>query len=192
MPLQWVIQTDGAACWLATQQDAKMSDPLLIILFGLPGAGKSFVGEMLRDEFGFTFHEADDDIPDDYRQLVVAGHVVGEPMRDDYHRNLLDVIAALWAVHARLAVAAPLLRDRHRRWLHERFPQALFLYVESEPAAWQARLSRRTHTISLDYARKVAGLNEPISVPFERLENNAEGMEAVRAQLTRLLGQASN
>ncbi|MCC7359723.1 MAG: hypothetical protein IT317_09610, partial [Anaerolineales bacterium] len=51
---------------------------LLLILFGLPGAGKSYVGRVVRDAFGYHLHEADDDIPEDYRRLVAAGQVVSE------------------------------------------------------------------------------------------------------------------
>src|SRR5436305_14115900 len=125
---------------------------MLLILFGLPGAGKSFVGQLLSAEFGFTFHEADDDIPDDYREQVLAGQVVGEPMRDTYHRQLLERIAELQRAHPRLAVGAPLLRDRHRRWIREQFPQAVFILVTCDQSTWKARLGARTHTVSLAYA----------------------------------------
>ncbi len=162
---------------------------MLLILFGLPGAGKSYVGQMLRDQFGFVFHEADDDIPDDYRQLVQAGHVVGEPMRDAYHWHLLDRIAELQRAGPRLAVAAPLLRDRHRQWIHERFPEAIFILVQTDPAVWQARLAERVHTISLDYARVVAGLYEPVTVPYYTLDNSGEGVEAQQRQIAAILDE---
>jgi gluconate kinase len=161
--------------------------PVLIILFGLPGAGKSFAGQLLATDFGFVFHEADEDIPDDYRRLVQAGQVVGEPMRDDYHRHLLDVIAELQAAHPRLAVAAPLLRDRHRQWIHMRFPDAVFVQVRCEPAAWQARLAARTHTISLAYAQKVAAMDEPVSVPHLVLDDSSAGAGDLRAQIAEIL-----
>ena len=160
---------------------------MLVILFGLPGSGKSFAGEILRSEFGFEFHEADDDIPDDYRQQVLAGQVVGEPMRDAYHRHLIERIADLQKAHPRLAVAAPLLRDRHRLWIQARFPQALFILVQCDPHAWQARLQARTHTISLDYARKVASLNEPVKVPYVVLDDSDEGAASARRQFQAIL-----
>jgi gluconate kinase len=160
---------------------------MLLILFGLPGAGKSFVGQLLRSEFGFAFHEADDDIPDDYRQQVLAGRVVGEPMRDDYHRHLIERIAELQLAHLRLAVAAPLLRDRHRQWIHERFPGAVFVLVQCDQRSWQARLAARTHTVSLDYARKVAGLYELATVPYVTLDDSADGPEVVRRQIEQIL-----
>ena len=172
---------------MAGSHNSETMLPRLLILFGLPGAGKSFAGQLLRSDFGFTFHEADDDIPDDYRQLVLAGQVVAEPMRDAYHRQLIERIAELRLAHPRLAVAAPLLRDRHRRWIHERFPEAVLILVECDQQEWQARLAARTHTISLDYAQKVAGLFEPATVPHVTLNDSAHGPEGVRRQIDEIL-----
>ena len=166
--------------------------PRLLILFGLPGAGKTFVGQLLRSDFGFAFHEADDDIPDDYRQQVLAGHVVGEPMRDAYHRQLMARIGELQADQPRLAVAAPLLRDRHRRWIQERFPEAVFVQVECDQPIWQARLAARVHTISLAYAQQVAGMNEPVTVPHVTLNDSSEGADRLRQQLTDVLAKVDS
>ncbi len=157
---------------------------MLIILFGLPGAGKSFVGALLRDEFGFHFHESDDDIPEDYRRLVAAGQVVSDERRDDYHRHLLDRIAALAEAHPRLAVAVPLLRQKHREWIQARFPHATFVLVQVAAELWPARLARRTHTVSADYARRILPLYEPPALEHKTLDTTPEGPEAVR----RLLG----
>jgi len=163
---------------------------MLLILFGLPGAGKSFAGQILQTHFGFTFHEADEDIPDDYRQQVLAGQVVGEPMRDDYHRHLLERIAELQSAHPRLAVAAQLLRDRHRQWIQARFPEAIFVRVQCEPHAWQSRLAARTHTVSLAYAQQVASMNEPVSVPHFVLDDSPDGEEGLRQQIADILANS--
>jgi gluconate kinase len=165
---------------------------VLLILFGLPGAGKSFVGELLRDEFGFHLHEADDDIPDDYRRLVQAGHVVGDDRRDDYHRRLLIRIAALAAEHPKLAVAVPLLRQKHRDWLRARFPAAHFILVTCDPKQWEARLAGRHHTVNAGYARKVLPLYEPPALPHVVLDNTGDGTDSLRAQLVQILGALDN
>ena len=161
----------------------------MIILFGLPGAGKSAVGRLLRDEHAFYFHEADDDIPAEYRARVARGEVVSDDLRDDYHRALLDRLAELQALHPRLAVAAPLLRDKHRRWIAERFPGAVFVRVTCDPAVWEARLAARPdHAISLDYARRVRALDEPPTIPYQILDNNSDGADDLRRTIaTRLL-----
>jgi gluconate kinase len=156
---------------------------LLLILFGLPGAGKTYAGRLLRDDFGFHFHESDEDIPDDYRRLVQAGQVVSEERRDAFHRALLDRVEALWHVHPRLAVAVPLLRHKHREWFRHRLPAARFLLVHCAPERWEARLAARTHTIGADYARKILPLYEPPALEHFVLDDTEEGEVALRAQL---------
>ena len=161
--------------------------PALVVLFGLPGAGKSFAGRLLRDECGYHLHEADDDIPADYKRDVAAGQVVSDERRDAYHRLLIERVAELRAAHSRLALAVPLLRDKHRHWLAARFPDAVFVLVACSPGPWEARLAARTHTVGLDYARKVVALYEPPTLPHATLDDSAEGAESLRAQLVRLL-----
>lgn len=165
---------------------------MLLILFGLPGAGKSFAGRLLRDRFGFYFHEADDDIPDDYKRAVAAGQVVDDVRRDAYHRGLLDRLAELHAAHPRLAVAVPLLRDRHRRWIQERFAESVFILVQCEPARWRARLANRTHTVGLDYAEKIISLYESPTIPHTTLDDTADGPADLERQLALLLAQLRN
>ena len=165
---------------------------MLLILFGLPGAGKSFAGRLLRDRFGFVFHEADDDIPDDYKRDVAAGQVVDDERRDDYHRHLLDRLAELHAAHPRLAVAVPLLRDRHRRWIQDRLPESIFILVQCEPARWRARLDSRAHTVGLDYAQKIISLYESPTVFHWILDDSAEGPADIERQLAAILDQLRN
>jgi len=100
---------------------------------------------------------------------------------------LLERIADLYRVHPRLAVAAPLLRDRHRQWIQARFPQAVFILVNCEEPAWESRLAARTHTISLAYARKVASMNEPITVPHLVLDDSTDGENGLRRQIAAIL-----
>ena len=164
-----------------------MLSMILIVLFGLPGAGKSYVGRLLRDEFGYYLHEADDDIPADYKRDVAAGQVVSDARRDAYHRLLVECVAALRAAHPRLAVAVPLLRDKHRHWLAERFPDAVFILVTCAAGPWEARLAGRTHTVGLDYARKVVSLYEPPTLPHATLDDSAEGAAPLREQLHHIL-----
>jgi len=164
-----------------------MAPPPLVVLFGLPGAGKSFAGRLLRDEFGYHLHEADDDIPADYKRDVAAGQVVSDERRDAYHRRLVERVAELRAAHPRLAVAVPLLRDQHRHWLAERFPDALFGLVVCAAGPWEVRLAGRTHTVGLDYARKIAALYEPPTLPHVTLDDSAEGSKPLLEQLRRLL-----
>jgi shikimate kinase len=43
---------------------------LLIILFGLSGSGKNYVGRILRDDFGFLFYDADTDLTPEMQDAI--------------------------------------------------------------------------------------------------------------------------
>jgi len=109
-------------------------------------------------------------------------------MRDDYHWHLLDRLAELRPAHPRLAVAVPLLRDRHRVWVQERFPEAVMIQVQCDPSRWRSRLGARTHTVGLDYALKVAGMFEPPTITHLTLDDSSDGPEGVRGQLMNIVG----
>jgi gluconate kinase len=89
-------------------------------------------------------------------------------------------------------VAVPLLRQKHRDWIHARFPKAVFVLVECDPARWQTRLAGRRHTVGAEYARKVLPLYEPPSLEHTTLDDSAEGAESVRRQLAMILRPTSN
>ena len=76
------------------------------------------------------------------------------------------------------------------RILGERFPSAIFILVQCSQGPWEARLGARAHTISLDYARKVAGLYEPPSLDHFTVDDSADGSEAMRQQIAGILAQA--
>lgn len=47
---------------------------MLLILFGLPGCGKNYVGEILQSSFGFYFYDGDDALTDDMRDCLNNGY----------------------------------------------------------------------------------------------------------------------
>jgi hypothetical protein len=61
--------------------------------------------------------------------------------------------------------------------------------VQCDPARWQARLERRTHTVGLAYAQKMISLYEPPTIPYRTLDDSAEGAEELLRQLVELLDQ---
>jgi gluconate kinase len=164
---------------------------MLVVLFGLPGAGKSYAGTLLRDQFGFHLYEADEDLPAEYVALAAAGRVAPEAMRDAYHRRVVERLERLSAANSRLAVAVPLLRDRHRQWIRQRFPDAIFVLVECNTQRRESRLDARVHAVTTSYARQVMALLEPPNLPHVRLDNSAYGPGSVRRQLDAILAAAA-
>ncbi len=76
---------------------------MLIYLFGLPAAGKNYVGEVLAEEFGYTFYDGDLDLTPEMRDAVREGRPFTEVMRDRFYAVLVGRLAALRPAHPDLA-----------------------------------------------------------------------------------------
>jgi hypothetical protein len=103
-------------------------------------------------------------------------------MRDAHIVNIAARIAALHPDYPRLAVSGAFFKERHRRELFARFPDARFILVDAPTEVREARLAHRDHLASLDYARKIAPLFEPPQMPYLVLVN-AGGRDDVKRRI---------
>lgn len=160
---------------------------MLIYLFGLPAAGKNYVGQVLAEEFGFHFHDGDLDLTDELREAVRDGRPFTDPMRDRYFAVLLEVIGDLTARYPKLAFGQATFKERHRRLVLERFPQTRFVLVTADEEARLARLARGNNPVTVDYARRIVAFFEPPQHPYVELFNNGD-RAAVLEQLRGIVG----
>jgi gluconate kinase len=159
---------------------------MLIYLFGLPAAGKNYVGEVLAEEFGFHFHDADCDLTAEMHEAIRLGQSFTEAMRDRFYDVVIERIEELTVTHENVAVAQATFKEKHRNRILERFPQALMVLVEADEAVRIERLQRGNNLITADYARQIAKHYEPPTCDCVVLENN-DGREAVVKRLADLL-----
>src|SRR5882757_6105280 len=66
----------------------------LFVTFGLPGAGKTYAARLF-EQFGFTMHDADDDLPDVMRQAISTQQPVNDDMRDEFFKRIIAHVEQL-------------------------------------------------------------------------------------------------
>lgn len=159
---------------------------MLIYLFGLPAAGKNYVGEVLADEFGYTFYDGDLDLTPEMRDAVRDGRPFTEAMRDRFYALLIDRISELRPAHPELAFCQATFKEHHREGIAAAHPDVVFVLVEADEAVRVARLSRGNNPVTVEYARLIAGFFEPPRHPHFVISNN-EGRDDVVRQLTALM-----
>lgn len=158
----------------------------MIILFGLPAAGKNYVGRILADDYGFYFHDADDDLPPDMLHAIRNKQIATEAMRDAHLQNIIVRIRQLQVTYKDVAVAGALFKERHRRALTAAFPDALLIWVRAEPELMIARLRvRQNHLADEVYARKIFAQFEPPQPGSLAIDNN-QGPDIIRQQIEQL------
>lgn len=164
---------------------------MLIYLFGLPAAGKNYVGQVLADEFGYTFYDGDLDLTPEMRDAVREGRPFTEAMRDRFYTLLIDRITELRPAHPDLAFCQATFKEHHRERIAAAHPDVIFVLVEADEAVRVARLSRGNNPVTVEYARLIAAFFEPPRHPHFVITNNEERDDVVR-QLAALLDRLAD
>ena len=159
---------------------------VFLYLFGLPAAGKNYVGQVLADEFGYTFYDGDLDLTDELRHAVRDGQPFTDPMRDRFYTALIERIATLRRDHADLAFCQATFKERHRAQIAAAFPDVVYVLVQADEAVRLARLAHGGNPVTVAYAQRIAAFFEPPHHPHVIIRNEG-GRDEVVEQLWRLL-----
>ena len=188
--------------------------PATLFVFGLAGAGKSYLGELLQRRAGYYWYEGDQDLTVAMRDYVGRGLPFTEEMRDEFFEQLFQKIIDLQKQHERLVVTQAAYKRRHREQL-QTISNLQCLWVDCSPAVIIKRLSRlrsdRLENISLskqnsnlarccsvdqehnvdalcrvtvEYARSIWQNFEPPSPSCPKIINNSGDEELIEQILT--------
>ena len=164
---------------------------MIKFLFGKAGSGKSHIGEASR-AYGFHFHDADADLPEDFRQAMGRGGGVTEEMREALIASIVATIGRLTAAHRDVCISQALVRDRLRSRILQAVPSVEYVWVDAPDDVLRARLeSRPAHVASKTYAQTVNSLFEPPTVPHRKFENDGNPAKFA-AQMRVLFGEKRN
>ena len=148
----------------------------LIVIFGFPGVGKTYIGEILRDIYGYYLHDGDIDIPKDMKERIDHARPLTVDMRDEFFQKLLEHIQDLAAVHERLVVTQTFIKEKYRTKVKDAFPTAKFIYIEADEKIREHRLKKRTnYPLDIDYAKKMTGFFEKPKIKHDVIINNISG-----------------
>jgi len=159
-----------------------------VILFGLPGAGKTFAGEILRSRFGYHIYNGDESLTRAMKQRIDDELPLTDAMRDEFFTALIEQVWRLSETHTRLAVPQTFIKEKYRQQFLRAFPDALFVLVTADDAVREKRLAERWKLpLGEAYARQLASLFEPPRIAHRVVTNNANGEDAITGQLYSML-----
>jgi gluconate kinase len=151
-------------------------------MFGKSGAGKGYVGAVCVEELGFTLYEGDRDLTPSMKQAIAEQRPFTPAMRADFARVLACNVHRAWNElklakprSPGLVVCQGLFKERERRWLSQRFPEACWLWVRASAERLHARLEQRIgHVASAAYAELVNAGFEPPQLVHQVLDNDGD------------------
>jgi len=159
-----------------------------VILFGLPGTGKTYVGKIFEKYFHYHFYDGDRDLTPDMKSAIKTKTVFTDQMRNVFFKILIDKIKALVKKHKRLVIAQTFIKEKYRLQLIKVIPKTKFILVETKREIRERRLKDRVdYPLDLEYARKMEVNFEKPAIDHSSISNNTNGIKDIRKQINLLL-----
>ncbi|KKP60789.1 MAG: hypothetical protein UR56_C0019G0014 [Candidatus Roizmanbacteria bacterium GW2011_GWC2_34_23] len=156
----------------------------LIILFGLPGTGKTYVGKIFEKYFDYYFYEGDNDLTPEMKAAIKTKTVFTDQMRDVFFERLIGNIQELTKKHKKLVVAQTFIKEKYRLQLIKVIPETKFVLVETKKEIREKRLQKRAnYPLDLEYARIMELNFESPNINHLTIINDEDGEENIKKQI---------
>jgi gluconate kinase len=169
---------------MSSQPDFSRAPPVLYF-YGLAGAGKNYVGDLVGRLTGRHVYHADVDLTPDMRKAIAEKRPFTPEMRDEYYAIVADRILSLLKDHKALVVTQGTYKAQHRRYLAARVPGMDLICITADKATILQRLKARGDAVTPEYAAALAANFEPPGAAEKVIANNG-GESNILTQLAHL------
>lgn len=167
---------------------------MLLIIFGLPGAGKSYLGNLLQKTFGFFHYDGDHALPINMKKMLLRGKQITDRQRSIFFNKLLQQVKKIAIQQKDIAVSQTFIKEKYRKAFLEQFPDARFLLIESNADIRRERLKQRKvgFFLDLEYVKNMEKIFESPEIKHTILINEKDGKEELFRQVKKLFYQKEN
>src|SRR5579863_8849742 len=152
----------------------------MIVLFGLPGAGKSYVGNILQQNNNFFHFDADFDLPEDMKIAIQEKAIINDSMRDIFFQNIIKRTYFLKSKYKKIVISQTFIKEKYRNQFLQAFPQAKFVLIKSDDSIRENRLvNRNEYPLDIEYARKMVNIFDKARIKHVVIYNNKDGKEDI-------------
>jgi gluconate kinase len=160
----------------------------IIVLFGLPGAGKSFIGDLLQDEFHFYHYDGDQSLPKIMKQAIFKKLPITNTMRTIFFKRLTQKTKKLLLTHQKIIVSQTFIKDKYRKYFLAQIPEAQFILIKAKKSIREKRLLKRLeYPLDIKYAQKMITIFEKPKIVSKQITNNIDGKKSLRLKLQKIL-----
>ncbi len=143
-----------------------MSDkrlPLLIIVMGVSGTGKTSVANAIAKDLGFDFYEADDFHCAENKKHMAEGKPLTDEMRAPWIKSICDTLISARASGNSCVLAYSGLKRAHRQKFRDLGYASAFVLLSGEPSLIAERMkSRAGHFMPVSLLQsQISAFEEP-------------------------------
>jgi gluconokinase len=147
---------------------------MLVVLFGLAGSGKTWVGKLLSKYSNFYFWDADEALTEEMKICIQEKRSFTQEMRDRYFNIVMERMEMLCVQYTNVVVAQAFYKNKNRQQVLGKFSDSLFIQVDVEFTILLNRIRKRNDAVDEMYAIKLrANFETPIH-PYHSIRNDHE------------------
>jgi gluconate kinase len=160
----------------------------LIVVFGKPGAGKSYVADIIADRFGYYPYNGDEALPSDMKKKILEKSDVTTDMRERFVENMIMEMKRLQKTRGKIVLHQALIKEHMRETLLQQYHEALFLWVDCDHDILKKRYMKRKYfNLGLGYLQVMIDAFEEPQHIHTKIENTHDGPEKILKQLGEVL-----
>lgn len=166
---------------------------MLFIIFGLPGAGKSYLGTILQKTFGLFHYDGDDALPINMKRTLIKGERITDRQRVIFSNKLIQQVKKIAQQQKDIAVSQTFIKEQYRLRFAKHFPNTTFLLIRTDTLIREKRLAKRkTFPLEKEYQDAMSLMFEPPGIPHIIIDNNASGKKILVAQMKTIFSSLNN
>lgn len=143
---------------------------MLLVLMGVPGAGKTTLSKILAKDLGYLFYDIDDHIPLKYKEKMKNNQILSEEDRDDYMAGIIQDLKNLSQTKS-IVTALVLFREKDRKKIVESIPNTYLFKLDASFEVLRNRLKqRKDHFFNEEILKKAFEKEEPISIKHFKID----------------------
>jgi gluconokinase len=145
---------------------------MIIILFGLSGAGKSYIGEIVKENFSFYHLDADTLLTVPMQACIADKNPFSQEMRNEHCEIVLSHLKNIQKTYENIVVSIGLYKELNRKQIQKNLTHARFILVTTEVDIILERIKSRNNLIDGEYATQISQNFELPTIKHFILNNN--------------------
>ncbi|WP_298623850.1 AAA family ATPase [uncultured Legionella sp.] len=134
---------------------------MIVFLFGLPGVGKTYIGQLLQKELGACYWDADEALTEEMKLAVRNEQAFSRTMTTELASTIIEKMKLLEQNNEFIIVSQAMLRETDRHLFREQFSDLHFIYIRCERDHTSQRIAQRADFVTVSYFEKLTAAFEP-------------------------------